>query len=280
MGNILELFEYGFFIRALLAAILTSISCGIIGTYIVSRRLVFISGGITHASFGGIGLAWFLGLNPIAGAAVFGVLSAFGVEFFTKRSEIREDSAIGILWSFGMALGIIFIFLTPGYAPNLMSYLFGSILTVTQLDIYLMLALAILIGLVFILLADVIIISAFDEEYARTRKLPVSIIKYSMMAFIALTIVLSIRVVGIILVLSMLTIPQSTANLFTRSFKQMAWLSILIAMLGSGSGLIISYFMNIPSGASIIFTLVLIFALAKSGVSIAQKTRLKKKLEA
>ncbi len=278
MSNLLELFEYGFFNRALLAALLTSISCGLIGTYIVSRRLVFISGGITHASFGGIGLAWFLGFNPIGGAAIFGVLSALGVEFFTKRSEIREDSAIGILWSFGMALGIIFIFLTPGYAPNLMSYLFGSILTVTHLDIYLMLGLALIIGLVFLLLADVIIISAFDEEYARTRKLPVSLIKYSMMAFIALTIVLSIRVVGIILVLSMLTIPQSTANLFTRSFKQMAWLSILIAMLGAGSGLLISYYMNIPSGASIIFTLVIIFAIAKSAVSIKQKTRLKKKL--
>ncbi|NTW26634.1 MAG: metal ABC transporter permease, partial [Lentimicrobium sp.] len=121
IDSIVELFQYSFFTNSLLAALLASITCGIAGTYIVARRMVFISGGITHASFGGIGIAYFMGINPMLGAAVFSVLSAMGIELVSSRTNVREDSAIGILWSLGMALGIIFIFLTPGYAPNLMS---------------------------------------------------------------------------------------------------------------------------------------------------------------
>ena len=133
---------YDFVLNAVEAAFLASISCGFIGAYIVARRMVFISGGITHASFGGIGLGYFLGINPILSAAVFSIFSAFGIRLVSKQTDIREDSAIGILWSFGMAIGIIFIYLTPGYAPNLMSYLFGSILTVTKTDLLMMAVLA------------------------------------------------------------------------------------------------------------------------------------------
>jgi zinc transport system permease protein len=140
-----ELLQYRFFSNALLASLFTSINCGIIGTYIVSRRLVFISGGITHASFGGIGLGYFFGLNPIASATIFATLSALGIEFLSKKAEIREDSLIGIFWSFGMAMGIVFISITPGYAPNLMGYLFGSLLTVTSTDIRLMVSLTFII---------------------------------------------------------------------------------------------------------------------------------------
>ena len=149
MNTFFEIFQFAFFQKSLLAALLASISCGIIGTYIVSKRIVFISGGITHASFGGIGIGYFLGINPIFGALVFGLLSALGIEFFTKKSEIRSDSAIAILWALGMALGIIFIYLTPGYAPNLMSYLFGSILTVTNLDLIFLLINTLIILLFF-----------------------------------------------------------------------------------------------------------------------------------
>ena len=131
-GNILQ---YEFIVKGLLGAVFASITAGLVGTYIVSRRMVFLSGGITHASFGGIGIGYFLGINPVLGAAIFGILSALGVEYLSVRQKIREDSAIGILWAFGMATGIIFIYLTPGYAPNLMGYLFGSILTVTYLSL-------------------------------------------------------------------------------------------------------------------------------------------------
>ncbi|MCD4734862.1 MAG: metal ABC transporter permease, partial [Bacteroidales bacterium] len=137
----IELLEYNFIRHALITAALSSIACGFIGTYIVSKRMVFISGGITHTSFGGIGIAYFLGANPLLGAAVFSVLSAIGIEWLSKKSDIRTDSSIAIFWSFGMAVGIIFIFLSPGYAPNMMHYLFGSILTVTKTEILLLLIL-------------------------------------------------------------------------------------------------------------------------------------------
>ena len=131
----MSLLAMDFFRNALLASLLASITCGIIGTYIVSRRIVFISGGITHASFGGIGMGYYMGFDPILGAVLFGIFSALGIEFFTRKADLREDSAIAMLWALGMALGIIFIFLTPGYAPNLMSYLFGNILTVSLTDL-------------------------------------------------------------------------------------------------------------------------------------------------
>ena len=136
MDFIGEIFQYKFLTHAALACLLCGVACGMIGTYVVCRRLVFLSGGITHASFGGIGMAYYFGANPLLGALLFAVLSALGIETFTARKQIREDSAIGLLWSLGMAIGIIFIYLTPGYAPNLMSFLFGNILSVTGTDIF------------------------------------------------------------------------------------------------------------------------------------------------
>jgi zinc transport system permease protein len=259
-----ELFHYQFFINAFVAAILTSISCGILGTYIVTKRMVFISGGITHASFGGIGMGYYLGLNPVLGAAVFSIFSALGIEFFTRKVKVREDSMIAIFWSSGMALGIIFVYLTPGYAPNLMSYLFGNILTVSFTDIYLLAALTVVLILFFILFYHPVVFIAFDEEFARIRRVPVDLIKYLLMGFIALTIVFTIRVAGVILVMSLLTVPQTTANIFTKSFMKVILLSICIAFAGTFIGLMISYYLNIPSGATIIFTLVVIFAFIRS----------------
>jgi len=259
----IELLSYTFFSNALIAAILTSISCGIIGTYIVSRRIVFISGGITHTSFGGIGMGYFLGMNPLIGAAIFSVLSAVGIEFMSKKTEIREDSAIAIMWSFGMAIGIIFIYLAPGYSPNLMSYLFGSILTVTQTELYLSLTLSISIVVIFTLFFKPILYTAFDAEYTKTRNIPVALFNYLLMALVALTIVMSIKIAGIILIISLLSIPQVTANLFVKDFKRIIIFSILISLTGSIGGLVISYYLNIPSGAAIIFLLVIIFLLTR-----------------
>ncbi|TKG93387.1 metal ABC transporter permease [Puteibacter caeruleilacunae] len=263
MNQILELFSYDFFLNAFLAAIFAAISCGIIGTYIVSRRIVFISGGITHASFGGVGIAYFMGLNPIFGAAVFGVLSALGIQTLSRKTNIREDSAIAILWSLGMAVGIIFIFLTPGYAPNLMSYLFGNILTVTSLDLSLLAGLSVILMLVFYLFYNVILYIAFDEDYARAHHLPVNFYSGVLMSLVALTIVFNIKVVGIILVISLLTIPQAIAGLFSKQFKTLLFLSVGWGFIGAFVGLLVSYFVDIPSGASIIFTLVVIYAVAK-----------------
>lgn len=267
MSALIELFSYDFFQKAFLAAVFASISCGIIGSYIVSRRIVFISGGITHASFGGIGLAFLLGFNPLVGAVLFAVASALGIQFFTKVAEIREDSSIAIWWSLGMALGIIFVFMTPGYTPNLMSYLFGNILTVTNSELWWMLLLNVVIISFFVLFFRNILYVAFDEEFARTAGLPVQLYNYLIIILIALTVVLNIRVVGIILILSLLTIPQASANLFTKDFRKLLILSSIFAFVGTIAGLFISYFMDIPSGAAIIFTLVLMFGILRIGKS-------------
>ena len=267
----MELLTYDFFINALLAAVLAAISCGIVGTYIVSKRIVFISGGITHESFGGIGMGYFFGINPILGAAVFAVLSAFGIEYTSRRTEIREDSAIAILWALGMAIGIIFVYMTPGYAPNLMSYLFGNILTVGVSDLLMLLLLCFVIVAFFILQFKNILYIAFDEEYARAKRLPVDMIKYIMIGLVALTIVFNIRVVGIILVISLLTIPQTIANMFVKRFFNIMVFSVLIALLGTVSGLILSYLFDIPSGAAIIFFLVILFFLARLTLLVIRK---------
>lgn len=255
----LRLFEYEFIRNAIAAAFLMSVSCGLIGTYIVSRRMVFISGGITHASFGGVGISYYFGWSPMAGAAVFALLAAVTTENLTRKKLIRNDSLIAVMWSLGMAIGIIFIYLTPGYSPNLMSFLFGSIITVTLTDLLFMSALTLVVSLVFILFFNVILFVSFDEQFARTRGIPVMIVNYALIILVALTIVLSIRIAGIILVLSLLTIPQNTANLFTHSFgKIMRW-SVVIGFAGAITGLLASYSLDIPSGATIIFTLVIMY---------------------
>ncbi len=261
----MELIQYTFFQNALLGSLLTAIACGIVGTYIVVRRLVFISGGITHASFGGLGLGFYLGFNPILTAMAFSILAAFGVEWASKSQQIREDSAIAGIWSLGMALGVIFIFLTPGYAPNLSTYLFGNILTISRTDIWASAVLVIALLSLFGLFMREIIYIAFDPNFAQTQRLPVKWLEYVMMCFIAITIVLSIRMIGIMLLMSLLTLPQITVNLLTSDYRKIMWGSIAIAFLGSVAGLVLSYYLNVPSGAFIILVLVVFFLLVKIG---------------
>jgi zinc transport system permease protein len=258
----LDLLQYPFFINALVAAILSSISCGILGSYIVSRRLVFISGGISHASFGGVGLAYYLGFSPILGASLFSVLTSLGIYHLSRRHKLREDSLIGIFWSLGMAVGIIFIHLTPGYAVNLTAALFGDILTVSWTELWLLGGLAAVILALFIFLFKEIQIIAFDETFARSRGLPVDLISLVLMVLISLTIVFNIRIVGIILVMSLLTLPQATANLFCRRFSTMTRLSVALAVVDTILGLVVSFLLGIPSGAAIIFCAALVYGLS------------------
>jgi zinc transport system permease protein len=249
-----NIFQYEFIIKGLLGAIFASITAGLAGTYIVSRRMVFLSGGITHASFGGIGIGYFAGINPVLGAAVFGILSALGVEYLSVRQKIREDSAIGILWAFGMAVGIIFMYITPGYTPNLMSYLFGSILTVTDADIIALGIMSAVLILYFGIFYRAILYISFDEVFART---------YITTSLIALTIVLNIRMAGVILVLSLLTIPPNIAMIFTKVYSRIVVWSIIAGFIGTATGYVISFFAGVPVGATIIFTLVLIWVVVK-----------------
>lgn len=260
----IDLLHYNFFQNAVWGSLLTAIACGIVGTYIVARRLVFISGGITHASFGGLGLGFYLGMNPILMAMLFSILSAFGVEWVSKTQNVREDSAIAGIWSLGMALGVIFIFLTPGYAPNLSAYLFGNILTIAMSDIIWIASLVGVLIIFFGLFLRTIVYVAFDRDFAVTQHLPVKWVEYAMMCFIAVTIVLSIRLVGIMLLMSLLTLPQITVNLFTSDFKKIIWGSIAIGFAGCVAGLVLSYYLNVPSGAFIILVLVVLFLVVKA----------------
>lgn len=271
MSNIIELFHYLFFQHALLGSLFASIACGIIGTYIVTRRLVFISGGITHASFGGIGIGLYAGISPLLTAAIFAVLSAFGVEWLSKRSDMREDSAIAVFWTFGMAVGIIFSFLAPGFTPDLSSFLFGNILTITQADILLLGILSLALSLFFALFLRPIVAIAFDREFARSQHMPVALFEYILMMFIALTIVACLRMVGIVLAISLLTLPQMTANLFTHRFKNIIFLSIGIGYISCIGGLLFSYSYQIPSGAAIIFISIIIYAVSKLFLLVKKK---------
>jgi len=270
-----NIFQYEFIVKGLLGAIFASITAGLAGTYIVSRRMVFLSGGITHASFGGIGIGYFIGINPVIGAAVFGIMSALGVEYLSVKQKIREDSAIGILWAFGMAIGIIFIYLTPGYSPNLMSYLFGSILTVTNADIIALGIMSVILILYFGIFYRTILYISFDEVFARTYSSYVDIFKYITTSLIALTIVLNIRMAGVVLVLSLLTIPPNIAMIFTRVYFKIVIWSVIAGFFGTASGYAISYFAGIPVGATIIFTLVIIWVIAKGIDQLLKKISFK-----
>ncbi len=261
----MNILEYTFFQNALLGSFLASILCGLIGTYIVTRRLVFISGGITHASFGGIGLGVVLGISPILSAMGFSILSAFGVQWMSHRGDVREDSAIAVFWTFGMSLGIICCFLSPGFMPDLPSFLFGSILTIGEADLWLLGTLVVLVTVVFVLLYRTILSVAFDANFARSQRLPVDFIEYLMMALIAMTIVATLRMVGIVLSISLLTIPQMTANTLTHDFKRIIAWSIVIGWVDCLLGLSLSYSLNVPSGASIIFVSILVYLVAKVG---------------
>lgn len=269
----MEILQYAFFQNALAGSLLASIVCGFIGTYIVTRRLVFISGGITHASFGGIGLGVFSGINPVISAMVFAVLSACGVQWLSQRGDVREDSAIAVFWTFGMSVGIICCFLTPGFMPDLPSFLFGSILTIGKADLWLLAGLSIVVTAIFTLFYRSILSVSFDNCFARSQHLPVTLIEYMMMALIAMTIVSTLRMVGIVLAISLLTIPQMTANLFTYSFKRMIGLSIVIGWADCLSGLAISYALNVPSGASIIFVSIILYALFKIAKTLTSMYR-------
>ncbi len=272
----MELLQYTFFQHALIGSLLACLSCATVGTYIVSRRMVFISGGLAHASFGGIGLGLFLGLPPVLTAAVFAVLSAFGIEWIGGRGKnVREDSAIAMFWTFGMAVGIIFSFLSPGFTADLSTYLFGNILTITSGDIALLATVTAAVTLFFVLFADNIIYVAFDREFAMSRRMPVRAMEYVMMAFIALTIVACLRMVGIVLAISMLTIPQMTANLFTHRFKRIILLSAVIGYACCLGGLALSYRYNIPSGATIIFLSIIMFLACRwiRGISLSLRRK-------
>ena len=264
MGFFSDLIQYGYLSNALAACVLPGITCGVIGTYVVCRRMVFLAGGITHASFGGLGIAFWMGANPIAGAMIFAVLSALGIEWAGSRGRIREDSAIGIIWSVGMAVGALFMSLRPGYTSgDLSAYLFGSIVTVTDSDVAALAALTAVIIAGALLWLRPVMYTAFDRDFARSRGIPTRVISYLMAALVAVTIVLSIRIMGIVLLISLVTMPVVIVNSLSRSYRTIALAAPLVAVAGNVAGLVVSYNFEVPPGAAIIFTLTLTLILVK-----------------
>ena len=258
LATLENIFAYDFLVNAFVASILSGITCGIVGCYVVARRKVFLSSGITHASFGGLGIALYAGLNPILGALLFAIISSVGIEYASRRGGVREDSAVGIIWSVGMAIGALFMSLRPGYATDLTSYLFGNILLVDNRDIVWLTLLTLFVVIGAIIWLRRIMFIAFDEDFARSQAVAVTAVSYLMAIIIAITIVLSIKVMGIILLLSLTTIPVVIANALTKDYRKIAILSATIAVVGNIAGFLLSYHYDIPTGSCIIFILVLL----------------------
>lgn len=252
MIKMIEILQYEFMRNALIAAFLVSLTCGIVGTYIVIKRIVFISGGISHAAFGGIGLGYLLKINPILAAIPFSILVALSIGTISKKTKISEDTAIGILWAVGMALGIIFITISPGYAPDLFSYLFGSILTVSLFDLIIMLILNIIIIFTVILFSKELLAISFDEEFSEVIGISTKSFYFMLICLVALSVVILIRVVGAILVIALLTIPAAISKQFTYSIKKLMMLSTFIGIILTVTGLYLSYIFDLPSGATIV----------------------------
>lgn len=259
----MDFLDYAFFRNALLGVVIISIAAAMIGTYIITRRLVAIAGGVTHACFGGLGLGYFLGVSPVAMAALFAVASSVGVEWMSSRWRVRDDSAIAVVWSIGMAVGVLFVFLTPGYVPELNSFLFGNILTITPADIA---AFAIFTGVLIVFFAlfyRQIVACAFDVDFARVIHLPVRFITYSMTVLVAICIVLTIRLVGVMLLMSMMSLPMMVAEIYFRRFHSMMLASVGVSLACCVAGLFAGALIDVPCSALIVIIMVAVFVLAK-----------------
>ena len=248
--------------NALMAGMLASLACGIVGALVVVKRMVSISGGISHAAFGGIGLGYLLRFDPILGALIFTVASALSMGIIRERTSLSEDSVIGMLWVTGMSLGVIFIGLSPGYAPDLFGYLFGSILTVPFSDLMVILTLDLVILLVVFLFYEEFLAISFDEDFAKASGIPVEHVYLVLLSLVALTVVVLIRIVGVILVIAMLTIPATIAWQFSYKLKQIMIITFLLSVLFTTEGLWLSYVLNLASGATIVLVSVATFLLS------------------
>jgi zinc transport system permease protein len=270
-----NIFAYDFLTNAFVACVLSGITCGIVGSYIVARRMVFLSSGITHASFGGLGIALYAGIDPLLGALAFASLSSLGIEYSSRQGRIREDSAIGIIWSVGMAIGALFMSLRPGYATDLTSYLFGNILLVTRTDIVWLAVLTFFMVVGAVVWLRKLMYITFDEEFARSQGVATTLSAYIMSIVVATTIVLSIKVMGIILLLSLISMPTVIVNMLTKDYRLIAMWSAVVAVVGNICGFTLSYTFDLPTGSCIIFILAATLICVKL-FTLCRRLRLKK----
>ena len=269
----LDALHFEFMRNALAAGLLASVICGVMGTMVVANRIVFLSGGIAHAAYGGIGLAFFLGWPYLVGTIGFSLAAAMVMAAVTLRARHRADTIIGVIWAVGMAIGIILIDFTPGYNVDLMSYLFGSILTVPALDLWIMLATGLAVtGFVAVFYQDLLTLS-YDEEFARIRGVPVNALYFTLIGLLAVAIVMVIQVVGLILVIALLTIPPFIVEKYARSLAGMMVGASLLGAFFTVSGLWLSYRYDLTSGA----TIILVAGAAFFAVQLAERLGLKRK---
>lgn len=264
-----ELIGYSFFTNALAGVLIIAVATAMVGTYVMARRLAAITGGITHACFGGLGLGYYLGVSPIAMAGVFAIGSSLIVEWMSARYRVREDSAIAVVWSVGMALGVLFVFLTPGFVPELNSFLFGNILNISSLDLWIFAIYTLLLGGFFAWKFREIVACAFDRDFARVAGLPVRFITLTMTVMVALCVVLAIRLVGIMMLMAVISLPQMAAEVFCRRFGSIMWLSALISVAAGAGGLIMSTYIDVPCSALIVLLLGAVYVCSRVGKSLA-----------
>lgn len=269
----IEALSYEFMQNALMAGLLASVICGVMGTLVVVNRIVFLSGGIAHAAYGGIGMAFFFGWPYLLGTLGFSLAAAMIMAVVTLRAKHRADTVIGVIWALGMAVGVILIDLTPGYHVDLMSYLFGSILTVPGRDLWIMggmgLVVAVLVGWFY---QDLLAMS-YDEEFARVRGVPVVPLYFLLIGLLAVTVVMVIQVVGLILVIALLTIPPFIMEPYARTLKQMMIGAILLGAAFTICGLWLAYAFDLTSGAAIIVVAGAGFFAVRAAESIRQMVR-------
>jgi zinc transport system permease protein len=274
MNFIDALFQYDFLQRALVAGVLASIGCGLVGTYVVVRRISFVAGGIAHAVLGGMGAALFFGYTPYAGAIVAALIAALIIGGVSLVWKEREDTVIGALWAIGMAVGILFISATPGYQMNLFSYLFGNILMVSGEHLQLMMVLDTFLILMVGMFHNQFNAVIFDEEYARLRGLPVTLIYLLLLAMVALTVVLLIQVVGLILVIALLTLPAAVAGHYTKTLSAMMLVAVIVGFFVTSSGMAVSYAYDLPSGATMILVAAIVY-LVSAVVTMLQRQKVR-----
>lgn len=260
--------EYEFFRNALIGVVLVSALSALIGTYIVARRLVAISGGVTHACFGGLGLGCYLGFSPVILAGGFAVVSSLAVDWLQRTRGVRSDTAIAVIWGLGMALGVLFVFLTPGYVPELNAFLFGNILTVTRTDLWIFAGFTFLVAAGFVIFYRQIIMAAFDPDFFRVRKLKVTLINTLMTIIVALTIVLVIRLVGVMLLMSMVALPAMIGEMLAKRYSSVTWVAIVSSVCASVGGLYLATIINVPASALIVLTLLGTYIIVSAFVKI------------
>lgn len=262
------LFDYAFLQNAVFSSLLASVICGVVGPIVLEKRMVMLSGGIAHTAFGGIGLGYLLKFPPIFGALLFSVAASLGIGKISRTGKDQADVLIGIFWSIGMALGILFISMTPGYPPDMTSYLFGNILAVTRNEIYIIGALSLIT--IFTVLAFFHQLKAylFDQEFSYIQGVPIKGLEYLLFILLGVTIVVLIRIVGFILIIALFTAPPAVAKKFSYDLKQLMGISILINLGCSLFGLWLSYQLNIASGATIILVLGILYLMTIMSLKI------------